>query len=217
MINYYEILEISPKASKEIIEKSYKVLAKKYHPDLNPDNRKEAEKKIKLINEAYEVLSDDKKKENYDAVLRRKMEIESKRQMKNVDFSSDSAEYNSQENSGDGEVEYYTDEDSNFIFNGSQLDKKQKEKLQRKLQERYLEAYDEYLRSQGYRIRYKWTPRRIGKLLLSILVVVFMFTVLYFIPPINNFLHELYEENIAVKIIVDLIRAVFNAVMGIFR
>ncbi len=50
MVNYYEILEVSQKASKEVIEKAYKALAKKYHPDLNQDNKKEAEMKMQKIN-----------------------------------------------------------------------------------------------------------------------------------------------------------------------
>ena len=47
MKNYYEILEVDQKASKEVIEKAYKVLAKKYHPDLQEEkNKKRAEEKI---------------------------------------------------------------------------------------------------------------------------------------------------------------------------
>lgn len=67
MKNYYEILEVNPKASKEVIEKAYRVLAKKYHPDLyTGDKQRYAEKKIKEINEAYNVLSDDFLREQYD-------------------------------------------------------------------------------------------------------------------------------------------------------
>ena len=52
MKNYYEILEVNQKASKEIIEKAYHVLVKKYHPDLYDGLKKQyAEKKIKEINE----------------------------------------------------------------------------------------------------------------------------------------------------------------------
>ncbi len=66
MKNYYEILEVNKKASKEVIEKAYKVLVKKYHPDLyKGEKQKYAEKKIKEINEAYDVLSDEFLKEQY--------------------------------------------------------------------------------------------------------------------------------------------------------
>ena len=66
MKNYYEILEVDKNASKEIIDKAYKTLVKKYHPDLKNDFEKlEAESKIKEINEAYDVLSDKFKREEY--------------------------------------------------------------------------------------------------------------------------------------------------------
>ena len=59
MKNYYEILEVSENASPEIIEKSYKILAKKYHPDTqSPSRMAWAEDRFKEISEAYQVLSD---------------------------------------------------------------------------------------------------------------------------------------------------------------
>jgi len=64
--DYYEILGVDRKASLEEIKKAYRNLAKKYHPDLNPNNRKEAEEKFKEIAEAYEVLSDPQKRAQYD-------------------------------------------------------------------------------------------------------------------------------------------------------
>ena len=54
--DYYEILEINKNATEEEIKKAYRKLAKKYHPDANPDNKKEAEEKFKEVSEAYEVL-----------------------------------------------------------------------------------------------------------------------------------------------------------------
>jgi len=63
--DYYEVLNISKDATKDEIKKAYRNMAKKYHPDLNPDDD-EAEQKLKEINEAYEVLSDSDKKTMYD-------------------------------------------------------------------------------------------------------------------------------------------------------
>ena len=70
MSNLYEILEVSEKASKEVIEKAYRVLAKKYHPDLQEETQKqEAERKMKQINEAYDILSNEEKRKQYDIEL----------------------------------------------------------------------------------------------------------------------------------------------------
>ncbi|MBQ7669026.1 MAG: molecular chaperone DnaJ [Clostridia bacterium] len=61
----YEVLGLTKSATDDDIKKAYRQLAKKYHPDLNPGN-KEAEAKFKEVNEAYEILSDPKKRANYD-------------------------------------------------------------------------------------------------------------------------------------------------------
>lgn len=64
--DYYEVLGVSKTATDEELKKAYRKLAKKYHPDANPDNKEEAEKNFKEVNEAYEVLSDKQKRNMYD-------------------------------------------------------------------------------------------------------------------------------------------------------
>ena len=63
--DYYQILGVEKNASQDEIKSAYRKLAKKYHPDLNKDNPDAADK-FKEVNEAYEVLGDEKKRQNYD-------------------------------------------------------------------------------------------------------------------------------------------------------
>ena len=63
--DYYDVLGVSKSASKDEIKKAYRKMAIKYHPDKNPDN-KESEEKFKEAAEAYEVLSNDEKRQRYD-------------------------------------------------------------------------------------------------------------------------------------------------------
>ena len=78
MKDYYKILQVAPYASPEVIQMAYKALAKKYHPDLNPGQEEAAQKKMKDVNEAYEILSDKDKRWQYDQIYYRQEKTEQK-------------------------------------------------------------------------------------------------------------------------------------------
>ncbi|KAJ9590434.1 hypothetical protein L9F63_016521, partial [Diploptera punctata] len=86
MVDYYGILEVSRNASNPEIKKAYRRLALKWHPDKNPDNLDEANKKFKEISEAYEVLSDDSKRRVYDARLHQRSSPHNTRVPRNFNF-----------------------------------------------------------------------------------------------------------------------------------
>lgn len=65
-VDYYNVLKVGRSATDDDLKKAYRKLAMKWHPDKNPNNKKEAEAKFKQISEAYEVLSDSQKRQIYD-------------------------------------------------------------------------------------------------------------------------------------------------------
>lgn len=108
--NYYEILEVNSKASREIIEKAYKTLIKKYHPDLyQGEKRMYAETKAKEINEAYKVLSDEFLREQYNAELQKQIEYETEKKYKRF--------YNKEENK-ETSTSVNDNEESNYQIGG---------------------------------------------------------------------------------------------------
>ena len=64
--DFYEVLGVAKTATPDEIRRAYRALARKYHPDVNPDGREEAEHKFKEVSQAYAVLSDEGKRATYD-------------------------------------------------------------------------------------------------------------------------------------------------------
>lgn len=103
-IDYYQILGIDKHASQDSVKKAYRKLARKYHPDLNP-NDKEAAEKFKQINEANEVLSDPEKRKKYDQYgenWRHGEKYEKARQQQQYGHGTEGSQFYSQADFGEG-------------------------------------------------------------------------------------------------------------------
>lgn len=144
MLNLYEILEVSQKASKEVIEKAYRVLAKKYHPDLQPlEEKQNAERKMKQINEAYEILSDDEKRKEYDITLLKEEQHINKEVDETIQYEKEEKPINKEVKKT---IQYEREDYKEYE---QQLKKQQHEyqNMQNEMNRIYAQAYNNYLRS----------------------------------------------------------------------
>lgn len=230
MKTLYEKLEVSENASDEIIEKAYKVLAKKYHPDLQaPEDKKIAESKMKEINDAYDVLSNSEKRKAYDDELKIKRE-EKRRQQ---EYSNTNDLYYQNVNSYDTNMQ--SESKTNMQNGYNKVDdmkrrryeeqlRKEEEKMRKQMQENiqqeYQNAYYNYLRSLGYRIKERWTWRKTKELFISLIIIVVIFAILWVLPPTRQMMIDFYESNYIVKVLVDVvvgtIVAIFNGIKSLF-
>lgn len=192
MENLYELLEVSEKASQEIIEKAYKTLAKKWHPDLQGGpNKALAEEKMKKINNAYSILSDENKRKEYDAKLEEERERLSEPQE---------------------EIQYQEDE-PNQEYGFENLSRKEQARLKRKIEknanEEYRKLYEDYFRSLGYKVPHRITWKEVKVTITVILIFCAILGLLWLMPFSRNWMISLYNENIVIKLIVDIIRGIF--------
>ena len=213
MKNYYEILEVSQNASSEVIEKAYKTLAKKYHPDANPDNIKEAEEKFKEIGEAYETLSDLNKKLEYDNLLEsylNSLNNSSQYDSNNEDYENLVLHAQELEN----QLEYLkktnntTHNSTNNTISQQTIDELT-DSLSNTINEAYSKAYhDAYikrLKDYGYKIKYKKSFKSILKNFISsvlgIISLAIIIFILWQIPSIKNYFIDLYNNNYLLQLI----------------
>ena len=213
----YEILEVSENASGEIIEKAYKTLAKKYHPDLQEEaNKKQAEAMMKKINEAYEILGNEEKRSRYDGELAEKRNMEEmQRQNVNQNYQGYNKQYQDNAvNNVNGANYDYEKERLRYERKLQEEELKQRRKMQEDLNREYNNAYENYLRSLGYRIKHRWTKENTRDLLITIGVIVVVFIILWFIPPTHDWMVNFYESNPIIKTFIDIIIAI---VTGIFK
>ncbi len=190
MKNYYEILEVNPKASQEIIEKAYKVLVKKYHPDLYTGEKQiEAEKKIKEINEAYQILSDQFLKEQYDKELIRQEIRKRQKQGTNAQKQTTGKKENQEQTRQKTRQQVKKAKVGTF---GSMIELCKQLIRDLKSKERREELKE-------------MTRKDVLAIILTILVVIVLGIILWLLPFTNGWMRELLFEN-----------PIFNWIGGLF-
>ena len=206
MKNYYEILEVNKKASKEVIEKAYKVLVKKYHPDLYTGNSKKyAENKIKEINEAYSVLTDEFMKEQYDAEIEKQEQEDlykryNQKQNENIKNKNDNAKSTNKINNKKSHEQKNNKEE---VDDFNERMKKHKVGSFGGI----LELCKELYKNKPKRDEMKEiTKKDVIALILTVIVVILIGVALWYIPFTNGWMRELLFEN-----------PLFNAIGSLFQ
>ena len=223
--NYYEILEINKNASPEIIEKAYKTLVKKYHPDLQKENLKSKyEEKIKNINEAYEVLSNVEKRKNYDLNLKsNEISVEDytnlyneniylKKEINNLKNLNKNIINNENNNYYKNTQNNINQNNKNNFKNNSNTNNENiyNNKINNAINKAYYDAYIQDLKNRGYKINYKKTWKDFLALLMTILIFIIIAFIIWHIPFTKNYLINLYNENPVLQFLVNLILNLFK-------
>ena len=230
--NYYDILQINQNASPEIIDKAYKTLAKKYHPDLQEENnKKDAEEILKEINEAYGILSDPNKKALYDQNLKNETisqekydEIyEENQNLKNAINNMQNSRYTNSRSNSVNDINNNINSNNYTQNNNQDFEEMQRaqeleyqkqqlayqQQLEQARQKAYHDAYIQDLKNRGYRIKYKKSIKDYIKGIISILIVIVILIILWHIPFIQSFFIKFYEENEIINNTVNFFKNIF--------
>lgn len=224
--NYYEILEVNKNASPEIIEKAYKTLVKKYHPDLQQDeNKNKYEEKIKKINEAYDILSDSEKRKKYDLNLKN-TEIsindynslyqeninlknnlnilkEKLNYLNNIqnNYEKNNLNYNNLENNKNN----YKKNNINQEYTGNYYTENfnnSNSKNNKNYSENNNINYTNYF--SNFFVNIKNKLKDLFAFFITILIIIFIFFILWHIPFTKNYLIKLYNENSILQFFINL-------------
>lgn len=215
--DYYSILQINRNASPEIIEKAYKTLVKKYHPDLqqSEESKKEAEEVLKNINEAYEVLSDKDKKQKYDSTLYDNTiskedfnKLYEQNQILKNKINNLQNNYNinhlSNSNIDKQNISYEKKSKKDYSLKEKKQALELKKQIEQAKRQAYYDAYIQDLKNRGYTIKYKKTFKDYIRYFITIVVIILVFFILWQIPFIHDYITDLFESNELLKFIKEI-------------
>ena len=202
--NYYEILEVDKNASKEIIDKTYKILVKRYHPDLqDAETKKQYEEKIKKVNEAYSVISNEYQRSEYDKQLEER-EVSKEEYEKILKENILLKEQISKLVNDRQNIEKINREKQEQAY------KDYNEKVNQAVNQAYQDAYVQDLKDRGYKIKFKRSFKEYIKIGIKLIIIIIILILIFQIPFIKNFFINLYESNIYFRAIVDVFKNTFS-------
>lgn len=235
MVTIYDLLEVNEKASKEEIEQAYEKLILRYHknPKLTEQENANNEQILNKLKIAYDILVDDEKRAKYDKDLAKKRaeeliknvsvskeEPEKPVEVKQTPVENKTPEVKQEAKVEDEEVEL-SEQEKNEIKKSAEQEFKENLKRAKKAEEEYNKAYNEaynnYMRKLGYKVKEPLTLKRFLNTLIFIVATIITCFIFWLIPPVRNLLIDLYNENIVIKSLVDIIKMLFNSIIGIFK
>lgn len=247
MSTLYEIFKISENASQDEIDQAYENLLeraeslpqteeltkhisqikiaygilstpekrKKYDLDLA---NKRAEELLKNVQVKHEVEQEIKQEEKIEDIEKRQVDVQNQEALFKEQILKKKIEYQINNAIARQQIEeqnrkLYEKQIKKQFKKEKRLAKKQAE-MQREMQ---MQAYGDFLQKQGYKVKYPWTWPRVKRLFISMTVVIIVCTVLWQIPYVRKNLISLYEENFIIKILVDIILSIFNAIASLLK
>lgn len=226
ILEYHQDPKLTPKENEEnelILNKvkiAYEILMNdekraKYDKDLAKKRAEELIKNVSLNNE-------NKPKEDIEV----KQEINNSEDNKYNDEEYDddidnNLEYEVQEQNYQDDDVTLSKEEQRKVKKAAQDEFKNNLKKAQKAEEEYNKAYNEaynnYMKKMGYKVKEPLTLQRIKNVAIFIIAVIIVCALAWIIPPIRNILIDLYNENFIIKSLVDIVRLIFNAIIGIFK
>ena len=206
-MNLYEILEVSENASMETINKIYKIQAKKYHPDLqtNEADKVKAEEKMKQINDAYSVLSDEQKRKEYDQKLEREREIKRQQDEQNI---INNVARNYSEAQKTNQTNNTINNNSNSQNNAVYYKQKSNENNKVYTEKDYIRDYNKKLR----RFKAQLFGNKIKENLKALAIMCIIAIFIWLFPPTHKLIMNLYNENVVLQALVEFIKNFFIAI-----
>lgn len=216
-------------------------------PKLTPKENADNEIILNKVKIAYEILINDEKRAIYDkdlskkraeelikgvSVTEEKVQEAPKTQEEVQNEISNSNQYNDDEydDSEDEEELNYEDNQEEVTLSKEEQKRVQKaaqnefkanlkkaQKAEEEYNKAYNEAYNSYMRKMGYKVKEPITLKKIMNIVIFIVATLIVCAIAWIIPPIRNLLINLYNENIIIKALVDIVGMLFEAIISIFK